>query len=172
MKIRAMPMMLSLALTLGILFGGWNTYQHFYVQQPIRAFIAEKQQVELSNIHFYHDQVKAELNFTDPNTFAADYKDIKDFISDQTGKKVVLQLPVVDEQMKDLWEEEYFSIAEAMKKQEYSEIPKIMEKIKMERHIEKTVSRMDEENVYVFLQKGSNHLYAVLPFKEEVKPIE
>lgn len=168
MKLRPMPMIMSLLLTLAFLFGGWSAYQHFYVEQPIRAYIEEKENVELKNIQFSNDQVKVELAFRDPDTFAADYKAIKDYIADHTGKTVSIQLPVVERSMKELWEEEYFFIAEAMKKQEYSEIPRIMDKIKKERQIEKTVSRMDDENIYVFLQKGSEHLYAVLPFKEEV----
>ena len=172
MKIRALPVMLSLVLTLGMLFGGWFTYQQFYVQRPIEEFIVNKPQVVLKEIKIHQNSVIVDLDFKDPNTFAMDYHEVKQFIEDKTGKKANIRIPVAGENMKRLWEEEYFFIAEAINKQEYSEIPKIIEKTKKDRQLEKTVTRMDEKYIYVFLQKGSDHLYAVLPLTEEVKPGE
>jgi len=172
MKIRALPVFLSLILTLGLLFGGWFMYQQFYVQRPIEEFIVSKQQVVLKEMDIHKVPVTVELDFKDPNTFAMDFKEIKQFIASKTNKPVEIRIPPAGEEMKKLWEEEYFFIAEAIKKQEYSEIPKIIEKVEKERQLEKSVTRMDQENIYVYLQKGSDHLYAVLPLTEEVKPGE
>lgn len=170
MKVRAMPVLLSLVMTLGILFGGWYTFQQYYVQQPIEHFIVSKPQVVLNDIQIQNNKVVVDLDFKNPDTFAKDYKEIVEFISDKTqGKKVVIQLPKQGDEMKKLWEEQYFGIAEAMEKQEYSRIPGLMEEMRKKIKLEKTLTRMDEENIYVYLQKGVNHLYAVLPLKEEVK---
>lgn len=170
MKVRAMPILLSLVMTLGILFGGWYTYQQYYVQEPIEQFIVAKPQVVLNDIQIQNEKVVVDLDFKDPDTFAKDYKEIFEYISDKTqGKKVIIQLPKQGDEMKRLWEEQYFGIAEAMEKQEYSRIPSLMEEMRKEIKLEKVLTRMDEENIYVYLKKGVNHLYAVLPLKEEVK---
>jgi len=172
MKIRALPVLLSLILTLGFLFGGWFMYQQFYVQQPIEEFIKSKPEVILKEMDIHKVPITVDLDFKDPTLFAMDYKEVKQFIENKTNKKVEIRIPIAGDEMKKLWEEEYFFIAEAIKKQEYSQIPKIIEKMEKERQLEKSVTRMDEENIYVFLQKGSDHLYAVLPLTEEVKPGE
>ncbi|RXT13953.1 hypothetical protein [Ammoniphilus sp. CFH 90114] len=173
MNLRAMPVLLSLIFTLVLLFGGWFTYQQFYVQKPIEAFIKEKSQVTMHDMQINKNQVNLYLDFTNPDTFVNDYKEIREFVATTVpGKSVSIQLSKHGEDMLNLWEEEYFGLAEAIRKQEYSRIPEIIEEMGKKRQLEKTVARMDEQNVYVFLQSGAQHLYAVLPLKEEVKTHE
>ncbi len=173
MNLRAMPVMLSLIVSLVFLFGGWFVYQQFYVQQPIQAFLKQKEQVTLHEMQMTKTQVILYLDFANPDTFVNDYKEIKDYIATKAqGRTVTINLAQHGESMKNLWEEEYFGLAEAIQKQEYSRIPEVIEEMGKKRHLEKTLARMDEQNVYVFLQSGADHLYAVLPLKGEVRPNE
>lgn len=175
MNVRAMPVMLSLIFTLFLLFGGWFAYQQFYVQQPIEAFINQKEHVTLHDMRINNNQINLYLDFSKPDNFVDDYKEIQEFVATKApGKMVNIHLSKHGENMKDLWEEEYFGLAEAIQKQEYSRIPEIIEEMGKKRQLEKTVARMDEQNVYVFLQSGTDHLYAVLPLKvkEEVNIYE
>ncbi|MEW9669809.1 hypothetical protein [Ammoniphilus sp. 3BR4] len=169
MNVRAMPVMLSLIFTLFLLFGGWFAYQQFYVQQPIEAFIKQKQHITLHDMRIDNNQVNLYLDFSQPDDFVDDYKEIQEFVASKApNKDVFIHLSKHGENMKDLWEEEYFGLAEAIQKQEYSRIPEMIEEMGKKRQLEKTVARMDDQNVYVFLQSGTDHLYAVLPLKEEV----
>jgi hypothetical protein len=164
--IRALPVTLSLISTLVMLFGGWFLYQQFYVQKPIEAFIEGKKHIVLNDLQIQNDTVIVDLDFKNGDQFAADYQEINQFIMDKTGgKKVQIRLPEQGEELKRVWTEEYFELEEAIQKQEYSRIPSIIEEIKRSKVLENTMTSMDKENIYIYLQKGSDHLYAVLPRK-------
>jgi hypothetical protein len=170
MKVKAMPVLASLVSTLVLLFGGWFTYQLFYVQRPIETYIASKPNVVLSNLQINNNQVALDLDFKDPSTFATDYKDIYDYISmNYEGKTISIHLPKQGEALKNVWDQQYFGLAQALQHQEYGQIPQLVDDIKKTGKLDKTVARMDDQNVYLYLQEGKDHLYAVLPLKGEVK---
>jgi hypothetical protein len=167
MKVRALPILVSLITTLFILFGGWFFYQQYYLQRPIQSFIEHKPSVVLKGLEMTKDAINVDLDFKNAATFPQDYQDIYNYILERAnGKAVNIQLPEQGPKMKDLWGENYFGFAEAVQHQQYSRIPALVEQIKQTQKLDKTLARMDGKNIYVYLQKGSDHLYAVLPQKQ------
>lgn len=165
-----MPIMFSLVSSLIILFGGWYTYQQFYVQKPVEDFIASKQNVVLKHLEINNNQVEIDVDFKDPTTYANDYKDIYDFIHERNlGKTVTIHLPNQGDGLKKLWDQQYFGLAQALELKEYGQIPKIVEDMKKNGKLDQSVARMDDQNIYLYMQEGKDRLYAVLPVKEEVK---
>jgi hypothetical protein len=172
MRVRALPILLSLITTLFILFGGWFFYQQYYLQRPIQSFIENKSSVVLKGLEISKDTINVDLDFKNAATFPQDYQDIYNYITERAnGKAVIIHIPEQGAKMKDLWSENYFGFAEAVQHQQYSRIPTLVEQIKQTQKLDKSIARMDGKNIYVYLQKGSDHLYAVLPQKqrEEVK---
>ncbi|MBP1933399.1 hypothetical protein [Ammoniphilus resinae] len=173
MKLRTMPVMLSLISTLALLFGGWYTYQHFYIKQPVQDFIAAKNDLILNDLKITQDQVVVDIDFKNPEKFVSDYKEINQYMEEQMGgKEILIRLPQYGEKMRDLWEDEYFGVAEAIQTKEYTKIPLMMEEMKKKEQLQQAMAKMDEDFVYLYLQNGTDHLYAVLPLKEEVKDLE
>jgi len=173
MKLRAMPVMLSLISTLALLFGGWYTYQHFYIKQPVQDYIASKNDLVLNDLRITQDQVIVDIDFKNPERFVSEYKELNQYLQEQmNGKEISIRLPQYGEEMKKLWEKEYFGVAEAIQTKEYSKIPLMVEQMKEKEHLQQAMARMDEDFVYLYLKDDSDHIYAVLPLKEGVNDLE
>ncbi|AMA73531.1 hypothetical protein [Aneurinibacillus thermoaerophilus] len=169
MKVRALPIFLSVLVSSLLLFGGWYVFQNQFVKKPISNEIAAMQSVKLNNITVGRDAITLNVSFNDPEKFAEDYKTIKKIASDKAnGKTVKIECYSPNISLQKIWEENAFAVAEAMELHTYSKIPIALEEMKKKHRLKNATSYMDEQNVYIYLNDGKGPYYAVLPREREV----
>ncbi|MBN6188646.1 hypothetical protein JQN58_17470 [Aneurinibacillus sp. BA2021] len=169
MKIRALPIFLSILLSSVLLFGGWYVFQSQFVKKPIANEIAAMKSVKVHDIVINRDAITLDVSFTNPDKFAEDYKNIKKIAAEKSnGKPVKVEFDSSNTSLKKIWDENAFAIAEAMELHTYSKIPAVLDQMKKKHSLQSVDSRMDEQYVYIYLNDGKTPYYTVLPREREV----
>jgi rhamnogalacturonyl hydrolase YesR len=166
MQTRKKPLiaMLSLIATLAVLFGGWFLYQKMEVEEPIRQLIGEMKSAQLAQLQVDRDQVSIKLQVTNPDAFPEEYKHLFKSVGEIVqNKQVDISIHNKDSQVKQVWADGVFAITEAVDLHQYSKIPALLEAWKRQYHLENAITRMDDTNVYVYLKRGTDDFYAVVP---------
>ncbi|WP_339062801.1 hypothetical protein [Tepidibacillus marianensis] len=162
---KIMPTLIVLVVSLLVLFGGNILYQNFHLEQPVEKAVNQIQGIQFKNMSYDRQKVELTINVKQVNNFADTYHQVQDKIQPLVGGRQ-LQLHFnnsQDQQLLHAWNQAYFDIAQAMDKQEYSIIPKVVEKIKSQSQLKKVGYGMDEKNVYIDLHDKENSLYFVIP---------
>ncbi|WP_047152587.1 hypothetical protein [Aneurinibacillus tyrosinisolvens] len=169
MKVRVLPIFLSILFSSLLLFGGWYVFQNQFVKKPIANEIAVMKDVKLNHINVKRDSVVLNLTFNNSEKFAEEYKQIQKIVADKSnGKNAVIELDSPNKQLKKVWDDNAFAIAEAMDLHTYSRIPGVLNDIKKKHQLASALSHMDEENIYIYLNDGKSSYYTVLPRQKEV----
>lgn len=169
MKIRALPIFLSILFSSLLLFGGWYVFQSQFVKKPITNEIAAMKSVKVNDIIINRDAITLDVSFNNPDKFAEDYKKIKKIASDKSnGKPVKVEVDSSNKNLKQIWDENAFAIAEAMELHTYSKIPAVLDQLKKKHSLNSVSSRMDDQYVYIYLNDGKAPYYTVLPREREV----
>jgi len=160
-------------LSLVLLFGGYFLYQKVNIQSPIESTISEIDGVQLNNIDISRSQISVNVTFNNPKNFKKAYLDIEDklnsFVNDKKNMKIDIDNDLSETSLLNKsWDESYFSIAQAIEKNEYQLIPQTIQALKGKLKLTKAISMMDEKQVYIELQKGKDAMYVVLPTNEGV----
>jgi hypothetical protein len=169
MKLRALPIFLSILLSSVLLFGGWYLFQNQFVKKPISQEIAAMKSVKLNDIVIGRDAITINVSFTNPQRFAEDYKAIKKVAADKSnGKPVKIEFATPNQSLQKIWEEQAFTVEEAMELHTYSKIPSLLETMKKKYHLTSASSHMDDQYIYIYLHDGKSPYYTVLPREREV----
>jgi hypothetical protein len=168
-KMRALPIFLSVLFSSLLLFGGWYVFQNQFVKKPISNEISAMKDVKLNNITVAREAITLDVSFNNPERFAEDYKAVKEIASEKSnGKPVKVEFHSVNKDLQKIWDENVFAIAEAMELHTYSKIPGVLEQIKNKHHLQSVSSDMDDQYVYIYLNDGKSPYYTVLPREREV----
>lgn len=71
--------------------------------------------------------------------------------------------------LNELWEKEYFFVAEAVENKEYSRIPSIILGWQTDYRLNDVQYAMDEKYVYIYLQKDKERLFRAVPIEKEAE---
>lgn len=74
MKVRPLPIFLSVLFSSLLLFGGWYVFQNQFVKKPISKEIATMQGVKLNDVTIARDAITLNVSFNNSDKFADDYK--------------------------------------------------------------------------------------------------
>ncbi|CEH30058.1 hypothetical protein AM501_19820 [Aneurinibacillus migulanus] len=169
MKIRPLPIFLSILFSSLLLFGGWYVFQNQFVKKPISKEIATMQGVKLNDVAIARDAITLNVSFSNSDKFADDYKKVKKIASEKAnGKPIKIEFDSPNKNLKKIWDENAFAIAEAMELHTYSKIPGVLDQIKQKHQLKNVSSYMDDQYVYIYLNDGKSPYYAVLPREREV----
>ncbi|WP_027417532.1 hypothetical protein [Aneurinibacillus terranovensis] len=169
MKVRTMPIFLSILISSIVLFGGWYVFQSQFVKKPIATEIAAMKGVKLGAISVGRDSVDVKVTFTNPDTFADQYKAIQRLVAEKTnGKPATIQLNSPDNRLQQIWNKNAFAIDEALDLHTYSKIPAVLNSMKKTYGLTAASSQIDDQNIYVYLNDGKNPYFTVLPRYKEV----
>ncbi|MUT65439.1 hypothetical protein [Paenibacillus sp. NEAU-GSW1] len=168
-KIRIVPVLFTAAAAALVLFGGWLLYTKVAVEGPLDKAVNEIADIASADAPVIErDQVTIKLTLA-PD---ASLKDVYDSINKE-GKDVIggreLKLDISNADSSDklerLWSTVLFDVAEAMEKKNYSGIPTAMDKMAQtdEGKGVKSVTEIDEKNVYITIIDGDHRKYVVLP---------
>lgn len=163
MQLRKVPIITSLLVTLALLFGGWFLYQKVEVEEPIRTEISGMQSATLADLQVNKEQLLIKLTVTNPDKFPEEYMKLKNNIAQNiTNKKVVVELTNQDAALKKVWMDGTFALTEALELHQYSKVPALVEEWRVKNHLDKASTSMDENNIYVFLKRGSEEYYTIV----------
>ncbi|GFN30694.1 hypothetical protein [Paenibacillus xylaniclasticus] len=166
MRVRIVPAVLSVAVTGGLLFGGWFAYDHMAVKEPLSKAVSGLQGVVDSESNVENGTVYVSLKLAENADLRSVYKQLtKDGQSVLKGRKLQLIVSGNTEsaELDKLWSSVLFDVAEAMETKAYSDIPEALNELTV-KHAGMTAStEMDETNVYVTLRKGEAVKYIILP---------
>jgi hypothetical protein len=165
MRLRLMPIFITMLATTTILFGSWFAFQHWGVSQPIESKVDS-----LEGVHF----VRYEINQHEfilsvdvaPDVRLREVNDDlqKKLVDLLDGRKLVIR--VNDKPSKQLdrwWGEHLFQVAEAMDLRKYGAIPNNLKDINDDFANAKAIVEMDDSNVYVQLYEGEHYKFIILP---------
>ena len=165
MKLRIVPIVLTVVISASVLFGGWFLYRQMALQNPLVNVVSQYEGVKSSHIDIKQDTVTLKLDLQ-PNT---DLRGLVEHINKE-GKSVVgkrtLKLEVVDhssEQLNHWWDEAMLSVAQAMDNKQYTDIQSSLEELAKSSPQLKAKAQIDDQNVYVSLSDGKSGKFIILP---------
>ncbi len=165
MKLRLLPVVISVLVCSGLLFGGWFVYRSVALDSPLSDVVHRIQGVEQARLHIDRDQVQLDLKLDNH----ADLRKIVDQIHSE-GAAVIgsrkLQLKVEgnpSEALDQWWSRSLFEVAEAMETRQYAKIPEALHRMESSYSGLRAETEMDDENVYIRLTEGEHSKFVILP---------
>ena len=164
MKLRPIPIVLTVVISAALLFGGWFFYRQTTMQGPLQKIVQDYKGFNDAKFNINRNQINLKLDLK-PNT---NLSGLVDQITTK-GKSVVgnrtLKFDFVDhssDKLNRYWDSAMFTVAEAMDNKKYTDIPAKLQKLAQDSGI-KTQTEMDTKNVYISLSDGSASKFIVLP---------
>lgn len=164
-KLRLLPVILSVIISAGVLFGGWFAYTSFAMENPLSHKISEIPGVTNSTMKLSSSQVDIELTLQ-PD---ANLRNVVEQINEQgasiIGKRSV-NIAVKNQsstQLDQWWSKALFEVAQAMETKHYADIPTTLQKYAEGVANMQVESEMDEHNVYIRLTDGDATKFIMLP---------
>jgi len=155
---------MSLVATLALLFGGWFLYQKIEIEEPIRAEIGQLQSASVTHLTVGKDKIEIDLKVTKPEAFPQEYRHLQELTASlSAGKQVEIQVENQAQNLKDIWANGQFVFTEAIELHQYSRIPQLVEQWKAEHQLDDASALMDDTNIYVYLKKGAEDFYTIVP---------
>ncbi|GIQ67599.1 hypothetical protein DUZ99_11040 [Xylanibacillus composti] len=166
MKLRLLPIVISVVLASGVLFGGWFAYHSVALKNPLHDHIAGIEGIQaVEAVAVERDAVRVTLSLSNDASLRAIREQIVEGNpSIFQNRELILNLDMTSsEDLEQWWSQALFDVAEAMATRQYGSIPTVLEG---RAHVwpNPTVhTEMDEQYVYVRLQAGEHAKYIMLP---------
>ncbi|KIL34803.1 hypothetical protein SD71_17425 [Cohnella kolymensis] len=165
MKLRVVPLTLTAALSVALLFGGWFTYRHYGVEQPLDRIANGVPGVESAHVAMTSDLVKVDVKLKPDADLSEVYRQIKTQGENEIGGKQ-LELSVTGnsaEKLDKAWGYALFDVAEAMENRRYSGVRDAMDKLAEKFPGLTANTSIDEDNVYISMRDGASAKFVILP---------
>lgn len=165
MELRPLPVLISVAVTSAVLFGGWFAYRSLAMENPLSETVHGIPGVVKADMTIDSDTVHLELALEPDADLRAIMAQIReegqDIIEDRN-----IELTIDNNASPELdgwWSRMLFDVAEAMEHRRYSDIPKTLNANKDLLEGLSVHTSMDDENVYIRLNHGNHSKFVVLP---------
>lgn len=164
MQVRKVPIISSLLITLALLFGGWYLFQKVEIEEPVRTKIAQMDSATLADLQVTKEQMLIKLTVTNPDAFPEEYTSLEQEINRiVNNKQVTVELTNQNEELKKVWNEGTFALTEALELHQYSKLPALVNEWKVKNQLDTALTSMDKSNIYIFLKRGSEEFYTIVP---------
>ena len=165
MKLRLLPVLISVIVTSAVLFGGWFVYKGVAMENPLSDILEQSKGIEDAKIQFKKDVLSLRLTLA-PD---ASLREIVQHIR-QEGEQVIgqrmLDVQVTNAPSPDLdawWSSVLFEVAQAMDTKQYAKIPEAVQAKAGQLEGLTFDTEMDDTNVYVRLTQGEHSKFIILP---------
>ncbi|WNR42405.1 hypothetical protein [Paenibacillus roseipurpureus] len=165
MKLRLFPVILSVIISAGVLFGGWFAYTSFAMENPLSQIISEAPGVTHSTMKLSSNDVNIEVTLKPDANLRTVVEQIHKEGASIIGKRTV-NIKVNNPSSAELdawWSKALFDVAQAMETRHYADIPTTLQKFADGVGQLKVDSEMDEQNVYIRLTDGDATKFILLP---------
>ncbi|WP_211744969.1 hypothetical protein [Paenibacillus sp. Marseille-Q4541] len=163
MKLRPIPIAITVFITATLLFGGWFVYREVAMYKPIEKLVSAYQGVNNVQVDIKPNEVTLNLDL-EPQTNVRGLVEHIHTDGSQYLKGKKLNLDVKNhstDELDDFWSSALFTVAEAMETRQYTQIPEQLQKMS-EGKIQVDYD-MDDKNVYVSLSDGEASKFIILP---------
>jgi hypothetical protein len=164
-KLRLLPVVISVAVSSVVLFGGWFGYHSLAMENPLMDIVQGVPGVSNAQTSLNNDTVDVTLKLAPGASLREVYQTIETKGSSIIGKRAV-NVDVVNESSPELdkwWSSALFDVAQAMETKQYANIPKTLEQHRSELAGLTIATEMDDKNVYVQLSDGDKSKFVILP---------
>jgi hypothetical protein len=164
-KLRLLPIVLTVVVSSGLLFGGWFLYQSLAVDNPIKDIAQGIPGIIRSDIQIDRDSIHLTLQLSADADLRSVYDEVREKTQSVAGDRS-LTIDIDGESselLESWWSVALFDIAQAMENRQYGDIPVRLNELASGSNGLKVWTEMDDENVYVHLNEGSHHKYIILP---------
>lgn len=165
MKLRLLPIIVSLLGTTVFLFGGWFVYQSVAMESPLSHIVHQLPGVEQSVTEISASEVRIELQLKPDASLREIMESIrkegKSVIGDRKLNVVVTNASTIS--LDRIWSDGLFNVAQAMENRNYSRIPDTLDALAGKYSHITTSAEMDEENVYIRISDGTHSKFVILP---------
>ncbi|NTZ17759.1 hypothetical protein EXW96_09300 [Paenibacillus sp. JMULE4] len=165
MKLRLLPVVLSVLVSASLLFGGYFAYQSYAMESPLEKVVSAIPGVELESIKLSGNEAQLELAVAPGTSLREVYHRIQNEGRSTLGSKE-LKLKVVNppsERLEQWWSSALFEIAQAMETKQYAQIPKTLEDRTAKSEGIQATTEMDDKFVYITITDGKDSKYVMLP---------
>lgn len=170
MKLRLLPVVLSVVISAGVLFGGWFAYTSFAMENPLSDTISKVPGVISSTMKLDKDRVDIEVNLQPDANLRTVVERINKDGASIIGKRTV-NIQVKDnpsEKLNEWWSKALFEVAQAMETKHYADIPTTLQKYAADLPSMKVESEMDQTYVYIRLTDGDATKFIMLPRSTQI----
>ncbi len=164
MNIQVKTAVISLFVTLAILFGGFFGYQYWLVEKPLEQAVRTIPHVKIEQLTIQPTRVKLIVATDREFSLVSGYSQLLGRIEPIVGKRQ-LELKLKDRPGKELeeaWSEMAFGVQEGIDNRFYRQIPESVSQVAKERNIQYR-TKMDDQFIYIELRKNDRFMYQVLP---------
>lgn len=163
MKLRLLPVVLSVLVSATLLFGGYFAYRTLAMESPLQKVVSGISGVELVSMDLSGSDARMELKLAPGTNLREVYSKIQTEGRTTLGTKE-LKLKVVNDpspRLEQWWSSALFEVAQAMETKQYAQIPKTLQAQGSDGI--KASTEMDDKYVYVTLSDGTTSKYVMLP---------
>ncbi len=164
-KLQVWPLIISIAVSFTILFGGWFAYHSLAVKQPFSQIVLNIAGVENANVEINRSEVNVELFLQHDASLRKIIKQIRKQGSSYIDNKQ-LNIKLIQATSSELdrwWSSALFDVAEAMQTGKYSNIPLTLNQLVSDTSDLQIMMEMDSSHVYVRLIQGNQSKFIMLP---------
>ncbi|MCZ8521413.1 MULTISPECIES: hypothetical protein [Paenibacillus] len=169
MKLRLLPVILSVLVSASLLFGGYFAYQSFAMESPLQKTVSGIKGVQLVSMELGSTEATMEITLDKGTSLREVYHQIQNQGGTALARKD-LKLKVTNPgspRLEQWWSSALFDIAQAMETKQYAQIPATLkEKAAQDAQAGgaiTTSTEMDERYVYITLTDGEASKYIMLP---------
>ncbi|AFC29939.1 hypothetical protein [Paenibacillus mucilaginosus] len=169
MKLRLLPVILSVLVSSSLLFGGYFAYQSFAMENPLQKTVSGIKGVELVAMDLSGTSAAMEIKLEKGTSLREVYHQIQSQGGTALARKD-LKLKVTNPgsaRLEQWWSTALFDIAQAMETKQYAQIPATLkEKAAQADQTGGAITattEMDENYVYITLTDGEASKYIMLP---------
>lgn len=158
MKIRITAVIVSLAISIGLLFSGYMIFMQFTVKKPIQAYANDVEALQLESIEMSGDTMQLKVHINKDGDVLSDYRKLKRYAQNQVSRRDVSVQTLKNSTLQDIWHQEYFAFSEALNHQNFSHIPQMVNRWKDRYDLTQVDYEMDEQDIYVYLANENDQL--------------
>jgi len=165
-KLRLLPVLITLILSSAVLFGGWFVYQAVAMEDPFLESIAEVPGVENPVLELGREAAVVRFTLAPDANLRESVQDVAAAAESSLGGRAVVMEPIgkPSRELDNWWAEALFDVAQAMETRQYSLIPERLNALASASPADiQVVTEMDDANVYITISNGEDRKYVVLP---------
>jgi hypothetical protein len=164
-KLRLWPVVITIAASTAVLFGGWFIYHSAALENPINGIVSGVHGVQRVSTNINNNAVTIDLKLNNDVDLLDLYTTItKEGASLLSNRDLKLNLDSQSSpELDKWWSSALFEVAQAMETKHYADIPQVLAAKATQISDLKVTSEMDDTNVYVRLTQGLKSKYIVLP---------
>jgi hypothetical protein len=166
MKLRLLPVVITVLLSSGVLFGGWFAYQSFAMEDPFLEKVAAVEGIAGEPVvEIQREQAVVRIALEPGASLREAYRAIVEAGASSLGEReiVVEASNESSEALESWWSGALFDVAQAMETKQYSAIPQRLRELAEADGSMQVKTEMDDTNVYITLVDGPNSKHVILP---------